>query len=102
MKNSNAKNLNTEAEIDHIREEKGSQEIRLIKNIEIVIEVFKKASERLGRLGKRDWKEVLEQQSYILEELVAMQTNIDGKAQADFGFALNDFQFCLNRALEND
>lgn len=28
-----------------------------------------------------------------------MQSN--GKAEANFGYALNDFQFCLNKALEN-
>jgi hypothetical protein len=41
-----------------------------------VIDVFKKAAEKIGKIGERDWREVLEQQGYVLEELVSIQENL--------------------------
>ena len=89
---------------------KSENETKVLKNIEIVIEVFKKAAEKIGKIGERDWREVLEQQSYVLEELVSIQENLQKvgashkgykQAQTNFGHALSDFQFCLSKALDN-
>jgi hypothetical protein len=52
--------MNKDAEIINIKEEKGDKEFKLIKNIEIVIDVIKRAADKVGKIGKRDWKEVFE------------------------------------------
>ena len=33
----------------------------MCKNIEIVNDVFKKATEKIGKMGEREWKNVFEQ-----------------------------------------
>ena len=89
---------------------KSENETKILKNIEIVIDVFKKSAEKIGKIGERDWREVLEQQSYVLEELVSIQENLQKvganhkgykQAQVNFGHALSDFQFCLSKAIDN-
>jgi hypothetical protein len=65
------------------------------KRIEIVLQVFRSASERLTRID-REWQEVLDAQVYILEEILG---DIDGsfnKKSERFGqtlleTAINDF-----------
>ena len=43
--------------------------------MEIVIDVFRKAADKVGKTGEREWKDVLEQQSYVLEEVVKLPFN---------------------------
>ena len=42
-----------------IKELKSDNEHKLVKNIEIVIDVFKKAGEKVAQIGERGWKEVI-------------------------------------------
>lgn len=65
---------------------KSENETKVLKNIEIVIEVFKKAAEKIGKIGERDWREVLEQQSYVLEELVSIQENLQKVGASHKGY----------------
>ena len=78
--------------------------------------MFKKSSERVGKTGEKEWKDVIEQQGYVLDEVVKMHEEMikdkgthqrmgsiiskHGKTQSDFEIALSDFNFCLNRALD--
>lgn len=50
----------------------------MIKNIEIVADIFRKASEKVAKMGEREWKEVIEQQSYVLEEIIGMSVELYG------------------------
>ena len=43
------------------------------KNFEIVIDVYKRAADRIGRVGEREWREVVEQQRNVLEEVLRAQ-----------------------------
>ena len=51
-------------------------EIKLIKNIEIVIDVFRKSADKVGKTGEKEWKDVIEQQSYVLDEVIKMHDEI--------------------------
>lgn len=42
------------------------------KNLELVIEVYKRAADRIGRVGEREWREVIEQQRLVLEEVLRL------------------------------
>ena len=49
---------------DQIRETQENQsegELKLVKNVEIVADVFRKAAEKVAKMGEREWKEVMEQ-----------------------------------------
>jgi len=56
-----AKTARKDEVITEIKEAKTDNEIKFVKNVEIVIDVFKKAAEKIGKVGERDWREVLEQ-----------------------------------------
>lgn len=98
-------------QIQEYRETQSLHERRLIKNIEIVIDVLRKASEKVGKTGEKEWKDVIEQQGYVLEEVLKQHNDLtkqqrvgtaQKKARAvdDFEVALQDFNFCLNKALD--
>ena len=36
-------------------------ERKTVKNIELVIDIYKRAADRIGRVGEREWREVIEQ-----------------------------------------
>jgi len=86
-------------------------EIKLIKNVEIVIDVFRKAAEKVARTGETEWRDVIEQQGYVLEEVLKHHAEAlkqpdnstlkHSRVQSDFEVALSDFNFCLNRALDS-
>ena len=110
LQNTSSKAVKKDEVITEIKESRTDNEIKFIKNVEIVIDVFKKAGEKTGKAGERDWREVIEQQTYVLEELVSMQDHLMKvgmshkayrQAQTNFELALSDFKFCLNKALEN-
>ena len=105
--NSQNKLESKDAKIVEVQENKSDNEAKIVKNLEIVIEVFKKSSEKIGKVGEREWREVLEQQTYVLEELISIQESLPKgtkqvkNAQQNFSHALSDFTFCLNKAVEN-
>ena len=74
--NSQNKLQSKDAKIVEVIENKSDNEAKIVKNLEIVIEVFKKSSEKIGKVGEREWREVLEQQTYVLEELISIQESI--------------------------
>jgi hypothetical protein len=86
-------------------------ELKLVKNLEIVVDVFKKAAEKVARTGETEWRDVIEQQGYVLEEVlkhhaeglkqVDNSTLKHSRVQSDLELALSDFTFCLNRALDS-
>ena len=87
----------------------------MIKNIEIAADVFRKAAEKAGKMGEREWKEVIEQQGYILDEIIVLSKEYNNTKQnqykqrdlerdtgkSNFALALGDFNFCLKKALDN-
>lgn len=87
------------ARVDLNREQK---ERKLVKNLEISIDVFQRAAEKLGKTGEREWQEVLNQQCVILEQLIQVSVNSGPyKGQkSPFEEALKDFNLSLNKALE--
>ena len=105
--NSQNKLESKDLKIAEVKENKSDNEAKIVKNLEIIIDVFKKSSEKIGKIGEREWREVLEQQTYVLEELIQIQESLPKgakqvkNAQQNFSHALSDFQFCLNKAVEN-
>jgi hypothetical protein len=75
--NSQSKLESKDVKINEIKECKSDGEAKIIKNIEIVVDVFKKAADKIGKIGERDWREVLEQQTYVLEEIISIQDNLE-------------------------
>lgn len=69
-KNYNHKADNRLGEIQSIKAEKSDIERKICKNLEIVIDLFGKATEKVGKIGEREWKEVFEQQTSILEDII--------------------------------
>lgn len=65
---------------------------KLVKGVEIVADVFRKAADKVGKVGEREWRQVFEQQRYVLDELLTAQTTKDAKP---FDEALSDFNFLL-------
>ena len=61
-------------------------------------DVFRKAADKVGKVGEREWRQVFEQQRYVLDELLTAQTTKDAKP---FDEALSDFNFLLQKALDN-
>lgn len=45
---------------DHV-ENPSDGELKMIKNIEIAADVFRKASEKAAKMGEREWKDTIEQ-----------------------------------------
>ncbi len=43
-----------------IKAEKSDNERKMCKNIEIVNDVFRKATEKIGKMGEREWKDVFD------------------------------------------
>lgn len=41
-------------------------------NIRQVIDVYKNAAERFGRVGEKEWREVIEQQQFVLEAVLTV------------------------------
>jgi hypothetical protein len=80
------------------REEDQETTRRISKNIEIVLDVFKRAAEKVGKVGEREWRQVFDQQRYVLEEVLK-----SGKSKQSAGLdeALADFNFLLKKAVEN-
>lgn len=73
---------------------------RICKNIEIVLDVFKRAADKVGKVGEREWRQVFDQQRYVLEEV--LNTTKDKKKQSKgLDEALADFNFLLKKAVEN-
>jgi len=110
LKSTQVQSMKKDEAITEIQESKADSQIKMVKNVEIVIDVFKKAAEKVGKVGERDWREVIEQQSYVLEELISMQEHLlkvgithkaYKQAHTNFELALSDFKFCLNKALES-
>ena len=48
-------------QIRDTQDNKSEGELKLIKNVEIVADVFRKAAEKVAKMGEREWKEVIEQ-----------------------------------------
>ena len=61
LKSTSTKSIKKDEVISEIKESKTDSELKMVKNLEIVIDVFKKAAERIGKVGERDWREVIEQ-----------------------------------------
>jgi len=74
----------------------------LRKRIEIVLQVFKAASEKLTRVD-REWQDVLDAQIYMLEEIISDATTkkSDRYGQTLLETAISDFQFTFNRAVDS-
>ena len=34
---------------------------KMLKNLELVVDVYKRAADRIGRVGEREWREVIDQ-----------------------------------------
>jgi hypothetical protein len=49
--------------------------------LEIVIDIMRKAADKVGKTGEREWKDVLEQQSYVIEEVTKLPYNNFNKGQ---------------------
>jgi len=62
--------------VAEIKEHKGDNEQKLVKNIEIVMDVFRKSVDKVARVGEKEWKEVIDQQVYVLEELLLIQDSL--------------------------
>tara|TARA_B110000285_G_C14920614_1_gene512403 strand:- start:302 stop:571 length:270 start_codon:yes stop_codon:yes gene_type:complete len=45
---------------DHV-ENPSDGELKMIKNIEIAADIFRKASEKASKMGEREWKDTIEQ-----------------------------------------
>ena len=82
------------------QKEQSERELSLVKHLEIAIDVFKRSSQKVGKTGEREWQQVIDQQCYVLEELLKGDLKPSSKAQSEFELALKDFNFCLNKALE--
>ena len=93
------------AEVEEQKHELTHGERDLRKRIDIVHNVFKKASEKLTRID-REWQEVVDSQVYIIEELIADPDQAEVNVRKDKGLtpldtAINDFQFTLGKAIES-
>ena len=72
MKDKQNEPAQAQSRVDLNREQK---ERKLVKNLEISIDVFQRAAEKLGKTGEREWQEVLNQQCVILEQLIQVSVN---------------------------
>lgn len=59
-------------ELEQVKKSISLSELKMIKNLEILIDVLKKGSEKVGKAGEKEWKDVVEQQSFVLEEVIKM------------------------------
>ena len=53
------------------RDSKSRHELKMIKHLETVADVFKKSAERVGKTGEKEWMNTLRQQSIVIEEVIA-------------------------------
>lgn len=89
-----------EGEMQEVKAGKSEAERKMQKNLEIAREIFKKAADKVNKVGEREWREVIEQQSYVLEEIVNVSDSHQKlganhkstqQAQQNFNNALSDF-----------
>lgn len=107
MGNKEACKKNEDYKIQEARESQTKGEMKMVKNIEIVIDVFKKAAEKVGKIGEREWMLTIEQQAAVLEEIVTIhskqgdqQRTYREPSKSDLDICLGDFNFCLNKVLD--
>lgn len=47
-------------QIEQVRKTISLSELKMIKNLEILVDVLKKGAERVGKTGEKEWKDVVE------------------------------------------
>ena len=110
MKDTSSKQSRQSQDIKEAKQDRSEGESRIIKNLEIIKDVFKKGAEKMEKLGEREWREVIDQQIYAIEETVIMHENFNKyghsskqyqQSQSNFSHCLTDFKFCLNKVADS-
>ena len=61
MKETSVKQNRQSQDIKAAKQDRSEGESRIIKNLEIIKDVFKKGAEKMEKLGEREWREVIDQ-----------------------------------------